>query len=79
MMTCADINRLVTDYLDGTMPVVQRMRFAVHLALCSHCRRFVRQQRAAIAATGQLALHDVPPEVRDELLHVFREWKRNRD
>ena len=74
-LTCQELAELVTDYLEGALPRRQRARFAFHIAGCRNCRRYVAQMRTTVAVTGRVRAEDIPPEVRDELLAVFRGWK----
>jgi anti-sigma factor RsiW len=73
---CRELVELVTDYVEGTMPPDERQRFDEHLQLCYGCVNYVEQMRLTIAATGTLREDSVPPEARDALLNVFRDWKR---
>lgn len=43
MLKCKDIGYLSSDYIDGNMTKSQRMSFRLHLTICGHCRRFMRQ------------------------------------
>lgn len=46
MLTCKQLaQQQASDYLDGNLTPSQRFGVRVHLALCSHCRRFMRQLR----------------------------------
>jgi anti-sigma factor RsiW len=74
-LTCQELAELVTDYLEGALPLRQRLRFRLHIAGCRNCTRYVEQVRTTIAVTGRLRAEDVAPEVRDELLAAFRGWK----
>jgi anti-sigma factor RsiW len=74
-LTCQELAELVTDYLEGVLPRRQRIRFRLHIAGCTNCRRYVAQMRVTIAATGRIRAEDMAPEVRDELLAAFRGWK----
>lgn len=74
-MTCQEVTELVTNYLEGKLSFWTRVRFQVHLGMCVHCRRYLRQTRATIAALGGLAPPPPPPEVQEELLRRLRNWK----
>ncbi len=74
-MTCKEFVEIITDYLEGTMPFWERVRFHLHLGLCLACRVNLRQMRQTIHALGRLPEEPVPPAVRDELLKRFRTWK----
>ena len=37
-LTCREIVELVTDYLEGRMPLPERTRFEQHLVYCNGCR-----------------------------------------
>ena len=74
-MTCHELVELVTEYLEGTLPVEQRARFEQHLAPCPGCADYLEQMRLTIRATGRLAEESLEPRTRDALLAVFRGWK----
>ena len=74
-MTCQELVELVTEYLEGTLPVEQRARFEQHLAACPGCADYVQQMRLTIRTTGQLAEASLEPRMRAALLSVFRDWK----
>ncbi len=43
MLKCKDIEQGASAYLDGEMNWRQRMAVRVHLFMCHHCKRFIRQ------------------------------------
>ncbi len=74
MLTCRQITELVTEYVEGKMPLGRRIRFQMHLGMCRHCRRYLSQMRTTIRALGFLDPTSIP-EVPDELLQRFTTWK----
>jgi len=74
MITCQQITSLVTAYLEGHLSPWNRLRFQLHLGICRHCRRYLRQMRTTIATLGRLPPDPVPQPVMDELLARFRSW-----
>jgi anti-sigma factor RsiW len=46
------------DYLDGTLPLAQRMSFKLHISLCPDCRRYIDSYKKTIEI-GRAA-HDTP-------------------
>jgi hypothetical protein len=75
-ISCQEVVELVTDYLEGAMSPDDVARFEHHLSLCEGCVFYVEQIRMTIAAVGRMADEDVPPEVRDDLVAAFRDFKR---
>ncbi|MCC6997172.1 MAG: zf-HC2 domain-containing protein [Deltaproteobacteria bacterium] len=79
MLTCREITELVTDYLEGNLGLADRLRFQLHLGMCRHCRAYLRQLRATIAAMKKLSQpapdEAMPTDVQAELLKRFRNWK----
>ena len=73
-MSCRELVALVTEYLDGTLPVSERIRFERHVAVCPPCRGHLEQMRATIRASGALTEESLSPAARDELLHAFANW-----
>ena len=74
-MNCIQLVDLVTDYLEGSMPVEQRARFDEHIASCDGCTTYMEQFRITIRLTGMLSEEEISPDVRDTLLGVFRDWR----
>ncbi|OFX22294.1 MAG: hypothetical protein A2V77_18705 [Anaeromyxobacter sp. RBG_16_69_14] len=72
MLTCKQATELVTDYAEG------HLRFRFHLAMCRHCRAYVRQLETTTQALGKLPEPEVPPELMDELLRRFEGWEVSR-
>jgi anti-sigma factor RsiW len=76
MMTCQELVELVTEYLEGALMHDERARFEEHLATCRHCTAYVRQMRTTISVVGRLSEEQLSIREREQLLTVFREWKR---
>jgi predicted anti-sigma-YlaC factor YlaD len=78
MLTCRELVALVTEYLEGSLSLPDRLRFQLHLGLCRNCRSFLRQMRRTVEVLPRLQREEaIPPGVRDELLVRFRDWKRS--
>jgi anti-sigma factor RsiW len=75
-LSCQELTELVTDYLEGALPPVERARFEEHLAECGNCEIYLEQIRATIELTGSLTPEALSPEAEEALLHAFRGWKR---
>jgi len=74
-LSCRELVRLITDYLEGTLSVRDRRRFDRHLRGCDGCTTYVEQMRQTIRLAGTLTEEDISPAAREELLAVFRDWK----
>jgi anti-sigma factor RsiW len=74
-MSCRELVRLITDYLEGTLSVRDRRRFERHLRGCDGCTTYVEQMRQTIRLSGALTEEHISPEARAELLAVFRDWR----
>lgn len=74
-VVCREAVELVTDYLEGALSSRDRARFEAHLAECPHCREYLAQIEATIAAMGRVEPDTLAPEVRDELVGLYRRWQ----
>jgi anti-sigma factor RsiW len=74
-LTCRELVRLVTDYLEGTLPEHDRRRFDTHLTGCDGCTAYLAQMQDTITLTRVLTRDSLDPEARDTLLAAFRTWK----
>jgi predicted anti-sigma-YlaC factor YlaD len=75
-LTCQEVVEIVTEYLDGSMAVEDRLLFEEHLVFCLGCAAYLDQMRSTIRLTGALRADDLEPAERDTLLELFRDWKR---
>lgn len=77
-LSCQELVELVTEYLDGALPVEQRLAFEQHIAICPPCRGYLVEIRETIAVAGELTEDNIRPAARDAMLAVFRLWKEGR-
>jgi anti-sigma factor RsiW len=75
-LRCEELVGLVTDYLDDALSAEQRHGVEEHLAVCRGCMQHVGQMRLTIKAVQGLHEEALPPPTREELLELFREWRR---
>jgi hypothetical protein len=74
-MSCKEIVELVTEYLEGSLPVHEVRRFEAHLELCEGCVTYIEQMRTSIALSGRLSELPLEPHTRAALIETFRNWK----
>jgi predicted anti-sigma-YlaC factor YlaD len=74
MLTCRQVNQLVTDYLEGKLSLRETLKFQFHLGTCRQCRRYLRQMKRTIRTLGRLPPVEVPAEVMSLLMSRFRQW-----
>ena len=75
VMACQELVEVITDYLEGTLPELDRARFETHLDSCRACQEYVEQMRALVRLTGKLTSRSLEPQTVDSLLGAFRRWK----
>ena len=74
-LVCQQVVELVTDYLEDALSADDRRRFEHHLAGCPHCTEYLAQMRETISLTGRLAPEDLSPQMRDEFVDLYRQWR----
>jgi anti-sigma factor RsiW len=72
MLRCDDFTELVTDYLEGKMPLADTAEAYIHLRKCRACRTYLRQMKATVKLLRELPAPSPPTEVTDALLASFR-------
>lgn len=75
-MACQELVEVITDYLEGTLPAVDRARFEAHLKVCPNCNRYLQQFRHTIREAGRIRADELPDELTDQLLEAFSNWRR---
>ena len=78
MLTCHEISTLVSDYLDDRLGVWDRWRFRAHVAMCPHCKEWVRQLQLTQATLGRATTLEVPDELAPDLVEAFKGWTSDR-
>jgi len=76
-LVCQQAVELVTAYLDDALSWRQRRRFESHLRDCPNCSAYLEQMRITIAAAGHIDPDALEPDVRDELIKLFRRQHRH--
>ena len=74
-LVCRDAVELVSDYVEGTLSRRDRKRFEKHLAKCDACVAYLDQIRATIAASGRIGPEDLPSDVVEKLVELFRHYR----
>ena len=60
MLSCKELVAHSSDYLDGQLRLRERISVRAHLAMCRHCRRFIRQMKLSQSVLRQLPEQPVP-------------------
>jgi len=67
-MTCAELEILICDYVDGTLGTDARTTVEQHLATCGKCAELARDATAAVGFMERAADVEPPPELMTRLL-----------
>jgi anti-sigma factor RsiW len=70
-ITCQEFVEEVTDYLERQLSAAEERWTEAHLAACPHCRAYLEQMRATIAAMRNLAEPGVDSELRKRILSAL--------
>ena len=76
VLTCQEVVELVTRYLENALLPEMRKRLEEHVDNCPGCATYLEQIRQTISMLHQLAQEPAFPASTQELLQVFRNWKR---
>ena len=82
MITCAEFEEFIVNYLDGELSDAKRRKFEIHLAVCRECRDYLAAYKSAMTVTRDTldaetaeTLADVP----DDLVSAVLAAKSSRD
>ena len=76
-IVCRQAVELVTAYLEDALSARDRVRFEAHLAGCPHCSEYLDQMRRTLAIVGRIEPDALEPEVRTELVALYRRWQED--
>ena len=75
-LNCQDVTRLVSDSMDRSLPLIQRLKMRFHIGMCKYCGRFAKQMRflRKICQEDEKGLSDatLPDETRRRIRQVIR-------
>ena len=63
MLSCRDVSEGASHFIEGETTLMERFNLRLHLIICSHCRRFLKQFRLTTSASRQL---QQVPEMNEE-------------
>lgn len=72
MLKCRDVAARASDYLDKQLDAKISFQMRLHLLMCAHCRRFVRQLKLTRNLTQQLVIE---PEATTDPEAILRKIK----
>jgi anti-sigma factor RsiW len=76
-LVCREFVELVTDYLEGTLPDEERVRFEGHLAQCDGCTGYLEDMRRLVGSLHELPEPPADPHTREVLLRAFRDLRES--
>ena len=62
MINCQQLIDFCFDYIDGSLPVEERLRFTQHLGQCSDCLVFFETYRRTPELTREALATQIPPK-----------------
>jgi len=77
-LVCQQAVELVTGYLEDTLARADRRRYEAHLAGCPDCTEYLAQMRKTIELTGTLTADDLTPQMQDDFIALYRQWREDR-
>jgi predicted anti-sigma-YlaC factor YlaD len=75
-LSCREVVELVTEYLEHVLLPEMHKRFEAHIVECPGCEYYIEQVRLTISMLHQVAKEPVFPATKQELLQIFRNWKK---
>lgn len=61
LLNCQDTTALLTDYLEGALPLLRRIQVSAHLAMCPPCRAFLDSLRQVPQRLGRVLAPEPAP------------------
>lgn len=71
-MSCKDLVDFLSEYLEGELPLHQRIVFASHLAMCPACRAYMATFKQTVALTKEAAQADDCSQMPEELIRAIQ-------
>lgn len=75
-LNCQEVVELVTDYLEQALLPEMQAQFEEHIAECPGCDTYLEQVQQTIMMLRKLTEQQMFPKTKQELVEIFRNWKR---
>ena len=72
MLSCREVSRHASSWLDGTLPGRVRLQVRLHLMMCRLCREYVRQMGLVVGVLRRFSRVEPPVGPDPALLKIFR-------
>jgi len=79
MMTCAELEILLCDYVDGTLRGAEKTALESHLAECSACAELAKDVAGVTAFIDTVAVAEPPAELLTRILHEIPTGRQKPD
>ena len=79
MSKCSDVIERVHSVIDGEATTWNRMRFFMHLGMCSKCRRYYQQMKGVVESSGEVTQEDLPDDFENVMNFVLDEVQAPKD
>ena len=76
MLKCREVVASADQLLDGSLGRRQKFALRMHLLLCRHCRRYVRQLRVLLRAVPFMHRQASDTEVKQVMDHLYNHQPR---
>jgi len=72
MLTCEEVDSFLYDFHEGQLSYAEKIKFKIHLSMCSECKAYVRGYKEAIRLTQAGFVKHAPVEkVPEELMQII--------
>ncbi|MCO4760646.1 MAG: zf-HC2 domain-containing protein [Myxococcales bacterium] len=72
MRKCITVMEEIDRIVDGEVTRMERLRFAVHLAMCEDCNRYFKQYVSVRTALGKVEPSDLPADFSDVMGRILK-------
>lgn len=76
---CRETVELLTDYLEGLLPLAERDLLEAHLAACPECAEFLRLYRETPRILREATATQMPAELQERLRRFLKEKEPRRE
>ena len=76
-LNCQEVVELVTDYLEQALLPEKQAQFEEHIEECPGCDTYLEQVQQTILMLRKLSAQQTFPETKQDLLEIFRNWKKD--
>ena len=79
MLKCKQVSEQASEYVDGNVSGLHKVKFQMHLMMCTHCRSFIKKIKLTKDMVAKLSPMPASDDQLDKIMNAIEEDDKSTD